>query len=165
MVAEMPQVVDRAGEIGALTVASLLPDQGAIKISQSVWHGKIQTVKSKEGNRICEISPPLGGHLRRYVLGWKPNPLGLLFASSNRTPWDIDTVRRRKLYPLLEKLGIERCGFHAFAMAMQLSWTKSKFRRLHAKTGSGNRTHVRRWDIRMQCQKMAVASRRASGRC
>lgn len=23
-------------------------------------------------------------------------------------------VRKRKLYPLLEKLGIERCGFHAF---------------------------------------------------
>jgi len=104
----------RAGEIGALTVASLLLDQGAIKISQSVWHGKIQTVKSKKGNRICEISPLLVGHLLRYVLGWKPNPLGLLFASSSGTPWDIDTVRRRKLYPLLEKLGIERCGFHAF---------------------------------------------------
>ena len=32
----------------------------------------------------------------------------------NATPWDTDTIRKRKLYPLLEKLGIERCGFHAF---------------------------------------------------
>lgn len=46
----------RAGEIGALPVTNLLLDQGAIRIAQSVWHGKIQTVKSKKGNRICEIS-------------------------------------------------------------------------------------------------------------
>lgn len=41
-------------------------------------------------------------------------PLGLLFATRNCTPWDTDTIRKRKLYPLLEKLGIERCGFHVF---------------------------------------------------
>ena len=50
----------RAGEIGALPATNLLLDQGAIRIAQSVWHGKIQTVKSKKGNRICEISPTLG---------------------------------------------------------------------------------------------------------
>src|SRR5712692_3331570 len=30
------------------------------------------------------------------------------------TPRDADVVRKRKFYPLLEKLGIEKCGFHAF---------------------------------------------------
>jgi len=35
-------------------------------------------------------------------------------ATRNGTPWDTDTLRKRKLYPLLEKLGIRRCGFHAF---------------------------------------------------
>jgi integrase len=104
----------RAGEIGALTVASLLLDRGAIRISQSVWHGKIQTVKSKKGNRICEISPLLVEDLRRYRSTWMPNRSGLLFATRKGTPWDTDTVRKRKLYPLLKKLGIERCGFHAF---------------------------------------------------
>ncbi len=29
-------------------------------------------------------------------------------------PWDADVMRKRKLYPLLQKLGIERGGFHAF---------------------------------------------------
>ena len=53
-------------------------------------------------------------HLREYVRRWRPNRLGLLFATANGTPWDTDLVRKRKLYPLLEKLGIERCGFHAF---------------------------------------------------
>ena len=104
----------RAGEIGALTVSNLLLDQGAIRIAQSTWHGKIQTVKSKKGNRICEISPFLVEHLRSYVNAWRPNGPGLLFATRNGTPWDTDTVRKRSLYPLLAKLKIERCGFHAF---------------------------------------------------
>jgi integrase len=104
----------RAGEIGALPVTNLLLDQGAIRIAQSVWHGEIQTVKSKKGNRICEISPLLVEHLRRYLRTLRPNRLGLLFATRNGTPWDTDTVRKRKLYPLLKKLKIERCGFHAF---------------------------------------------------
>jgi integrase len=39
----------RAGEIGALPLRNLRLEQGAIKITQSVWHGKIQTVKSLKG--------------------------------------------------------------------------------------------------------------------
>ena len=104
----------RAGEIGALPLRNLLLEQGAIKITQSVWHGKIQTVKSLKGNRLCEVSPQLVEHLRQYVRQWRPNQLGLLFATKNGTPWDTDVVRKRKLYPLLERLGIPRCGFHAF---------------------------------------------------
>ncbi|HMK23185.1 MAG TPA: site-specific integrase [Terriglobales bacterium] len=104
----------RAGEIGALPARNLLLDQGAIKITQSVWHGRIQTVKSLKGNRLCEISPQLVEHLRGFLRSWRPNKLGLLFATRNGTPLDADVVRKRKLYPLLEKLGIERCGFHAF---------------------------------------------------
>lgn len=57
----------RAGEIGALAVRNLLLEQGAIKIAQSVWHGKIQTVKSVKGNRLCEISPQLVGHLSQSI--------------------------------------------------------------------------------------------------
>jgi integrase len=53
----------RAGEIGALPTTNLLLDQGAVRIAQSVWH----TVKSKKGNRICEISPLLVEHLRGYI--------------------------------------------------------------------------------------------------
>ena len=104
----------RAGEIGALPVRNVLLDLGAIKIAQSVWHGKIQTVKSLKGNRLCEISPQLIEHLRHCIRRWRPNQLGLMFATKNGTPWDTDVVRKRKLYPLLESLGIPRCGFHAF---------------------------------------------------
>jgi len=104
----------RAGEIGGLPVHNLLLDQGAIKVTQSAWHGKIQTVKSKNSLRTCEISPELVRHLRQFLRTWHPNNAGLLFASKRGTPLDVDVLRKRKLYPLLDKLGIERCGFHAF---------------------------------------------------
>jgi integrase len=104
----------RAGEIGALPVRNLMLDICAIKITQSVWHGKIQTVKSLKGNRLCEISPQLADHLRQFLRTWRPNSASLLFATKHGTPWDTDVVRKRKLYPLLDKLGISRCGFHAF---------------------------------------------------
>jgi integrase len=89
-------------------------DVGAIAIRQKVWHGKIETVKSKRGNRLCEISPQLVQHLRLFLRSWRPNRLGLLFATKNGTPCDADVIRKRKLYPLLAKIGIERCGFHSF---------------------------------------------------
>src|SRR5437868_13516722 len=73
----------RAGEIGALPVRNVLLAQGAIKITQAVWHGEIQTVKSVKGNRICEVSPQLVEHLREYIRQWRANHLGLMFATKN----------------------------------------------------------------------------------
>jgi integrase len=46
----------RSGEACGLPTKNLLLDVGAIKITQRVWHGKIETLKSKKGNRLCEIS-------------------------------------------------------------------------------------------------------------
>jgi integrase len=104
----------RCGEACGLPVRNLLLDLGAIKITQKVWHGQMETVKSQRSNRLCEISPQLVEHLRGFLRSWRPNRLGLVFATRNGTPWDADVVRKRKLYPLLAKLGIEQCGFHAF---------------------------------------------------
>jgi hypothetical protein len=39
---------------------------------------------------------------------------GLLFATRNGTPWDANLLVKRKLYPLVDFLGIERGGLHAF---------------------------------------------------
>jgi integrase len=43
-----------------------------------------------------------------------PNERGLLFATRNGTPWDANLVVKRKLYPLLDSLGIERGTLLAF---------------------------------------------------
>jgi hypothetical protein len=55
-----------------LPTRNLLLDLGAIKITQKVWHGKIETVKPKKGVRTCEISPQLVEHLRVFE-AWRPN--------------------------------------------------------------------------------------------
>lgn len=104
----------RGGEICALRVADLDLENAVIYVRQSVWRGQIQTVKSKKGNRRFPISPELVEHIRVYLLTWRPNTLGLLFATKNGTPWDHSLVRKRKFHPLLRKLGIPQCGFHAF---------------------------------------------------
>jgi integrase len=57
---------------------------------------------------------PLAERLKRYMQSWRPNPLGLLFPSRRGTPINPNHVVPRKLHPLLDKLGIEQAGFHAF---------------------------------------------------
>jgi integrase len=104
----------RGGEICGLRVSDLDLDGAVIFIRQSVWRGQIQTVKSRKGNRRPAISRQLVDHLRSYLRSWHPNTLGLLFVSKNGTPWDHNLIRKRKLHPLLRKLGIPQCGFQAF---------------------------------------------------
>lgn len=104
----------RGGEICALRVIDLDLENAVIHVRQSVWRGKIQTVKSRRGNRRFPLSVELVERLRAYLRTWRPNLLGLLFATGNGTPWDHSLVRKRKFHPLLKKLGIPQCGFHAF---------------------------------------------------
>ena len=52
-----------------------------------------------------------------YVQRWKPNERGLVFATRNGTPWDANLLVKRKLYALLDSLGIERSGLHVFRHA------------------------------------------------
>lgn len=104
----------RGGGICALRVVDLDLENAVIYVRQSVWGGQIQTVKSKKGNRRFPISAELVEHIRAYLLTWRPNTLGLVFATKNGTPWDHSLVRKRKFHPLLRKLGIPQCGFHAF---------------------------------------------------
>ncbi|MFZ0914498.1 MAG: site-specific integrase [Candidatus Korobacteraceae bacterium] len=104
----------RGGEICALRVADLDLEKAVIYVRQSVWRGQIQTVKSKKGNRRFPISPELVEHIRAYLLTWRPNTRGLVFATKNGTPWDHSLLRKRKFHPLLRNLGISQCGFHAF---------------------------------------------------
>lgn len=64
--------------------------------------------------RCFALSPRLVGHVEAFLTTWKPNERGLLFATRNGTPLDANLLVKRKLYPLLDSLGIERGGLHAF---------------------------------------------------
>ena len=104
----------RGGEICALRVADLDLENAVVHVRQSLWRGRIQTVKSRKGNRRFPISVELVEHLRAFLRTWRPNTMGLLFATRNGTPWDHSLVRKRSFHPLLKRLGIPQCGFHAF---------------------------------------------------
>ena len=103
----------RAGELCGLRIEDMDLEQCVINVKQTVWRGTIQTPKTVNSIRQFAISPKLSSHLRAYLSTW-PNLLDLVFATKNGTPWDQNLIVRRKLHPLLESLGIRRCGLHAF---------------------------------------------------
>jgi integrase len=104
----------RAGELSGLRVSDFDLERGLVSIRQSVWRGKFQSPKSENAIRSFALSPRLLAHIIDFLKRWKPNERGLLFATRNGTPWDANLLVKRQLYPLLDSLGIERGGLHAF---------------------------------------------------
>lgn len=104
----------RAGELCGLRVDDLDLARGLMQVLQSAWHGKLQDPKTESAVRTFALSPQLVEHLRAFLIGWRPNERRLLFATRNGTPWDANLLVKRKLRPLLERLGISGCGLHAF---------------------------------------------------
>ena len=104
----------RAGELCGLRIEDMDLEQCVINVKQTVWRGTIQTPKTANSIRQFAISPKLASHLRAHLSTWRPNLLNLMFATKNGTPWDQNLIVKRKLHPLLESVGIRRCGLHAF---------------------------------------------------
>jgi integrase len=104
----------RAGELCGLWVSDFDLERGLVSVRRSVWRGKFQSPKSENAVRCFALSSRLLAHIADFLKRWKPNERGLLFATRNGTPWDASLLVKRKLYPLLDSLGIERGGLHAF---------------------------------------------------
>jgi len=104
----------RAGELCGLCVEDFDWQRGLVSVRRSVWRGKFQSPKSENAVRCFALSHRLLAHVADCLRRWKPNERGLVFASRNGTPWDANLLVKRKLYPLLDSLGIERGGLHAF---------------------------------------------------
>jgi integrase len=103
----------RAGELCGLTVRDVDFHGHTVSVLQSAWRGKIQSPKSENSVRCFTLSPGLLAQLAVYIKNLRPNEKGLLFATRTGTPWDGNLLVKRKLYPLLDSLGIERGGLHA----------------------------------------------------
>lgn len=104
----------RAGELCGLRVSDFDLECGFVSVRQSVWRGRFQSPKSENAIRRFAVSPRLLAHIMDYLKRWTPNERRLLFATRNGTPWDANLLVKRKLYPLLDSVGIERGGLHAF---------------------------------------------------
>ena len=148
----------RGGEICGLRVADLDLERNVIYVKQSVWQGQIQTVKPCKGNRRFPISSELAEHLREFLKGWRPNDAGLLFATRNGTPWDHGLVRKRRLHPLLKKLGIPQCGFHAFRHGNATLLAASEHRWRFGRIGLVMLTRKPRWATRTLSRQTSAES-------
>jgi integrase len=100
----------RAGELCALRWEDIR--EGCVAVERSVWRGHADTTKSGKV-RAFPISEPLQAKLAQMHDG-SVDLSGYVFSTRNGTPWDGNIVVKRKLYPLLDSLGIERAGLHAF---------------------------------------------------
>jgi integrase len=105
----------RAGELLALKVDDVNLDGGVLQVRRSVWNRKFQLPKSASSERTIPIPDLLVARLRIYLRDvWTPNASGLLFVTRNANPFGSTNIVQRKLWPILDRLKIPRCGLHAF---------------------------------------------------
>jgi integrase len=109
----------RAGELLALTRSDLDFGSKTIRVNKSADDNtrEIRQPKTKASVALLPMPSALEAALRNYLLHWKPNVRGILFATRNGSrPRSRDNVVRVGLKPVLRKLGIraENTGLHAF---------------------------------------------------
>lgn len=97
----------RIGEACALRWSDLSAD--VLHVQRRLYGGKVDTVKSKSGNRKLPLSPDLINRLEqlRKDGSW-------IFQATNGSPLTPGNVRTRQLAPTAKKLGIEISGLHDF---------------------------------------------------
>jgi len=99
----------RAGELLGLEIRHF--DGRSIKVEQSVWRSDAQAPKTQNAYRIVDLHPDVAKLLSGFVGGRES---GYIFCTSNGKPLGQSNILRRSLHPVLERLGIKQCGFHAF---------------------------------------------------
>jgi len=101
----------RAGELYALEVKDIDFARNLVHIRRAVWEGQQQSTKTRNAIRTVDVQPALILILKDYLNGRSE---GLLFHSKNGKPLRNNNVLRRRLHPLLAKLGIPEGGMHGF---------------------------------------------------
>jgi integrase len=109
----------RAGEILALTTADLNFTDRTIRVNKATDDNTREVRQPKTACSTALLPMPSGLEtiLRNYLMKWKPNPAGILFATKDGTrSRSRDNVVRVGLKPVLRKLGIptHNAGLHAF---------------------------------------------------
>ena len=104
----------RPGELFGLKSDDIDFARKLLFVRRSAWYGKLQAPKSQASIRALPLPKSLEERLRAYFKTWRPNPERLLFATRRGKPLSANNVVQRKLWPILDKLKIPRCGLHAF---------------------------------------------------
>lgn len=104
----------RAGEVLGLQVGDIDFERRVIAIRRSAWYGRVQTPKNIGSEAVLPMPDSLAEVLRAHVATMKPSAQGFLFVTRNDRPPSSNKVVEYQLWPILDLLGIPRCGLHAF---------------------------------------------------
>ena len=99
----------RIEEAFALQVEDI--EGSVISVRHSMWNGKPYSPKTAAGVREVDITNSLAELLRDHLNG---RGTGFVFRTAAGTPLARSNVLRRSLHKILEEMGREKCGFHAF---------------------------------------------------
>lgn len=102
----------RFGEITALQWPDIDWDKNVIHVNRSVWRGKFQEPKTRNGVRTIGMSPSLKDVLSNYRMWCTPSDMGLVFCSQRGHPIDESNFRKRVFGPTLDRAGIKHIRFH-----------------------------------------------------
>jgi integrase len=100
----------RAEEAFALQVDDVRDT--VIRVRHSLWKGKLYPPKTPAGVREVDVHSSLAEALHNHIGGRRKS--GFVFQTSAGTPLARSNALRRNLHKILEKIGREKCGFHAF---------------------------------------------------
>jgi integrase len=101
----------RIGEAAGLEVTDVSSEGLTVTIRQSVWNGLVQMPKTANAFRQVDLHPSLAALVKAHV-GQRTS--GLLFRTATGKPISPSNILKRSLHPILEALGRENAGFHAF---------------------------------------------------
>jgi len=112
----------RLGELLALKWRHVDFENRVLQIQQSLWGGEVQTPKTQASIRtICYGEALAAALTERMQVSTHIGLEDFIFSKSNGESLHPDIVRRDVLYPVLDRLGIDRghrsSGFHAFRHA------------------------------------------------
>jgi integrase len=109
----------RLGELLALQWKHISLREGTLQIEQSLWHGKLVPPKAANSVRTIRFGNVLGSALAEHSSrAAHRSAESFVFCKSDGSPLHPDILRRDVLYPILDRLRIERkkagSGFHCF---------------------------------------------------
>lgn len=115
----------RPGEVLGLGVDDLDFQNRQVFVRRSSWYGRLQTPKSKSSVAPVPMPEKLATILVTFLERWTPNEQRLLFVNRAGRPHSANKIVQRKLWPILDALGIPRCGMHAFRHSLGTALSSS----------------------------------------
>ena len=117
----------------------VLDVQGSVlQIRHSHWNGDLYLPKTAAGIRVVDLHSSLASLLKEHIGERKS---GFVFQSSRGMPLSRSNVLRRSLHKILEKMGLEKSGFHGFRRFRITHLRKQRVMEVLLRIWVGHSTH------------------------